>query len=620
MGSHASAEMTARRSGFRLTVLKSALFLIFLTLVCRHASAQQTRPDSLRRDTTRADSLKVVADSAVPPPVIVKHSSGARVSLANSVWEWDRVALLNEAAVSLYDLLLQLPGVATFRVGLFLQPEVVALHGQTRGGLQIWLDGYELDPLTEASIDLSRLELVNLQRVRIERRLDVTRIEISTLEPVEAKPQSRIEAGVGEPDVNLFRGLFLSPNLLAGPLGFAIERIDTDGFRNRENADVFSGWAKWAFIRSRFALQAEFRQQAFTRNPESPWPGESSRRDIIVRARSPITTGLVAEIFAGKSTFENDTTLGNTETPDSIKVPKPEADVLQYGARASFNSELFWVDASARVRDHEALPTMQVDAQAGARFSTFGGATASWSHANWETAGSAATVNLRGYAGPFSGVTAFGELSSGKRGGPTTGFSDTLDVFLSDRKAARIGLAIDRWGIQASAAFLKVEVDSTQTFGLPFDSTDTRFEGGELTGWEATGSVPVYFKNLTLYGHYTNWPNGTFPLYTPNQLWRAGLQIHLLPLKSGNLEILGRIEVRHRGILVAPERTGTPARWDVAVLPAYDQVDGYFLLRVMDVRLFIRAENMTNQPIVELPGRTINTPRFLYGMKWDFRN
>jgi hypothetical protein len=38
------------------------------------------------------------------------------------------------------------------------------------------------------------------------------------------------------------------------------------------------------------------------------------------------------------------------------------------------------------------------------------------------------------------------------------------------------------------------------------------------------------------------------------------------------------------------------------------------------VRLFIRGENLTTKPVEELPGRIVQTPRYLYGIKWAFWN
>lgn len=610
--------MIVRRTGLALPVKPFFLLLLFSSTT-QAAGQQRPRPDSVALDSlrrARQDTAQVVADSLRPPAIIVKHARGSQVNLADAVWEWSSDDLLREGAITLTDLLQRIPGVTPFRSGLFLQPEMAGPFGQTRGRIEILLDGYLLDPLTESSYDFARIELAQLRRVRVERRLDVTRIELSSLEATDGRPQSRIEAGVGEPNVNLFRGLLLAPRFLLGPMGLAIERVDTDGYRGREPADDFAGWFKWAWIRGTGGIQFELRQVSLARGPDSPWPGESKRRDVIVRARAPLAAGLVGELFAGQSTFSNDTI---TVLPDSLLVHTPEADGLQWGARASFDSPTLWTDVSARFRTQQALPTSQIDGQAGLRLSGYGAATASLSYENWRNGGSALSYDLRAQAGPLQGLTAFAEVAGGKRAGPSAYFTDSSAVDLTQRRGLRIGLALERWGITASGAFLRLDTDSTQSFGLPFDSTDTLFSGGNPSGWEFAGSVPLYFRSLTLQGHFTAYPNGQLPIYLPDRLWLIALQFHSSPLKSGNLELLGRIETRHRGQVIAPALATRPG-WDLEVLPSYDVIDAYVQIRVIDVRLFLRVENLSNQVMVELPGRLIQTPRYMYGVKWNFWN
>ena len=602
---------------------RAKLIVVVLLLLSTVKAAGQQRPP---RDTTTqrppGDTTQVAKDTIKPPPpILARHVSVTATGPATGVWEWTSEDLLREGAITLTDLLQQLPGVLPIRTGLFLQPEVGGPLGQTRGRIQIFRDGYELDPLTESSVDLSRIELADLRHVRVERRLDLTRIDLLTLEPTDGRPQSRVEAGVGEPDVNLFRGVLLAPRFLIGPLGFAIERIDTDGYQSDEPADDFAGWVKWAWIRGRSGIQAEFRQITMNRGLDSPWPGESERRDWVVRGRAAFTSALVGELFGGYSTFRNDTILGIR--PDSLPAFIPEANVVQWGARASFDNPFVWADASVRFRDQVALPSVQVDGLAGIRVKQYGAATAALSYADWREAGGAALFDLRAHAGPLLGLTAFAELASGKRGGPSAQFTDSVEVVLSDRSGARLGLAVDRWGVKASAALIRFDNDPIQSFGLPFDSTNALFTAGSARGWEFTYSVPLYFRPLTLQGHYTVYRGGVTPIYLPSELLRVALQLHTLPLKSGNLELLGRIELRQRGEMLAPELVADSADdavWETGLVPGFRTIDAYVQIRVMDVRLFLRADNITNQEMTELPDRFIRTPRYMYGVKWNFWN
>src|SRR5262245_61614426 len=187
VGAHESRSMRDR-TGSSAPCSKPLLFLFsaLLGLAAPAVAQQRTQPDSIRLDSIRraaGDSLHVVADSVKPPPVLVKHAAGFSVDYGGSAWEWTRDQLLLSHAITLGELMREIPSIAAVRTGLFLQPDLIAPFGETRGSVQVLLDGYELDPLTEASVDFARIELANLNHVRVERRLDVTRIELQSLEP-----------------------------------------------------------------------------------------------------------------------------------------------------------------------------------------------------------------------------------------------------------------------------------------------------------------------------------------------------------------------------------------------------------------------------------------------------
>jgi hypothetical protein len=98
---------------------------------------------------------------------------------------------------------------------------------------------------------------------------------------------------------------------------------------------------------------------------------------------------------------------------------------------------------------------------------------------------------------------------------------------------------------------------------------------------------------------------------------RGALELHALPLASGNLELFGRLEVVRRGALLGPP----PASGEPGVdMPARTLVNGYLQIRIIDVRIFIRSEDMAGQIVQDLPGLDIQGPRLLYGVKWNFWN
>ena len=212
--------------------------------------------------------------------------------------------------------------------------------GQTRGRIQYEIDGYVLDPMDAGTYDIARVEMINIAGLRVERRLDVTRVKITTASAVSGTPYSRVEAATGEPDMNAFRGLFLAPSVAGGPLAAALDRVDTDGLGGDERASTLTGWLKWSWTNGNRGIQLEYRRQGLQREENSPWPAENTKSDLILRARSRFGTALTAEIFGGLSSFRAeapDTGSSTVVVPDSLRIPALERDHFQAGARAAFN-------------------------------------------------------------------------------------------------------------------------------------------------------------------------------------------------------------------------------------------------------------------------------------------
>lgn len=601
--------------------LQLGFALLFICCYARGVAAQDTVKVT-PPDTSVA--ARAFADSVRPIPQFPRHDLGPANGFTDGVWVWDGDAYMLEAPITLADLLERIPGVIKLRTGLHLQPEAVAPLGGTANRVEVWLDGYALDPLFESSFDLARLELANMESVRVERRLGRTRIHIQTLAARDSRTYSRIEAGVAQPDANLFRGIFLVPKLFFGPLSLAIDRIDTKGLRGVESADQFSGWAKWSYIRQGFGLQAEYRKMSTDRDPEAPWVAEYERDELIVRARAALGPRLVAEVFGGRSKIEVDT-VSTVAEQDSI--PSLDAESTQFGARASFATPLFWANGGVRFRNAEQLPSTQIDGAAGIRYGVVS-AAAEITQSNWRDAGNSAELMLRAEAGPFAGFRVFGELTASDRGIPyVAGVADTTAAVITSYDGYRFGAQLEWRGITAGGALLKAKTDSVRPFGLPFDRQTRSFAGGDADGVEVSGRVPLpLIRGLYAQGSLTNWYGGNVWIWLPVRSYRAGAELHAIPLKSGNLEILGRIEAVYRGLMLVPNpvidadpSTGDPVP-DVMQLPATNTVDAYLQIRIMDVRAFIRYEDLTGQDAAQVPDRPIQGPRVFYGVKWQFFN
>lgn len=565
----------------------------------------------------------VVADSVYAIPQFPRHELGPANGFSDAIRVWDREALLLEGAVTIGDLLERIPGILTLRSGSYLQPEAATSLGGTGNRLEVWLDGYALDPLLESSFDIAKLELISIESVRVERRLGNIRVHIETLAPKDSRAHSMVEAAVGQPDASLFRGFFLIPKLFFGPLSLGIDRMDTDGLLGVEPADQFTAWGKWSLIHKGVGVQVEYRRAQTERDPNSPWPSKHDRSDLIGRARVQLSSAVVAELFGGRAKVTSDSVATAFDT-----IPRAEEENTQWGGRISLNTPVLWARGSYRARSARALPESQLEGAAGLRLKGLA-LTAEASQSEWREVGSASELTLRAEVGPFAGFRLFGESTTSDRGVPYLPIVVDPDSLIAPDSSAvitsyegyRVGASIDFRGVSIGGALLKTKTDGVSTFGLPFDRTSLLYPGSDVRGGELTGRLPLpLIKGLYAQGSVTQWRSGTRGLYLPGRIYRAGIELHSTPLKSGNLEILARVETIHRGLMLVPNVGAVGEDSPVIEMPAIDLVDGYLQIRIIDVRAFVRYEDMTGQDAPEVANRPLRGPRIFYGVKWQFWN
>jgi hypothetical protein len=594
---------------------RAAVWLVPLILLwTSDASAQVVPPpDTVQAERVVSDTVQVVREYHRFPLMPL----GAAAGFAAGEWVWDREALLREAPTSIVDLLRRIPAVATFRAGMFAQPEAAAAFGGTAGRVEVEIDGYVLDPLVAATFDLATLPMAQIRELRVQRRLGLLRIRILTDFPVHALPYTRIEAGVGQPPANLFRGVLLAPHLALGPLGLAIERLDTDGLDRSEPASLFSGWGKWAWTDGRRGVQLELLSTTLQRERGSPWPVERSRQDIVVRARNSFTPNLLAEVYAGRSSV--DETVPVPARPDTMFDGRTRLSSIQAGGRVSFDMTQARAAAAVRYREAEFLPRIELSLEADAGLGPVraGGELV---HASWDAAG-ATHYGLHAELGQFMGASAFGEITGGTRGARGL-WAGAPAVVLSERTGWRAGVSM-QLGARAtgSIAGIGMTQDASYPFGLPFDTAGAAITVGDARGLEASGRFVIVPGWLAIESWITDWSQAAGWAYLPVRTWRTALELHAVPLESGNLEILGRFEGAQRSASLGflPTRPD-PELVPYATLPAHTVFNGYLQIRILDVRIFLRWEDFAAQDIEDLPGRFHRGPRVFYGVKWNLWN
>lgn len=585
----------------------------------------------IAQDSTPADTL------GPPPPRLPEIEPVGPATWARGVWEWDREELRRFPGVSLLEFLERLPGVVPVRADVANQPEAAAVFGATAGATRYVVDGFEVDPLVTPTFDPSRLALLGLESVRVERRITGATVHLRTLSPDHPRPRTIIEAGTGDFDVQLFRGMFLAPSVLGGPLALGFERLASDGAIGG-SSNHLQGWLKWSWVRDSAGVQLEYRQSDMDRSGVG-MPLRGARRDWVVRARAA-RGPLTGEVYAGASNVEDQ--LGDIEddigddiddTDDIgsdgilLREGSPHAGLRVGGA---FDGPVpVEARTAVRLRDHPRLPFGEVELAVRALpvpgLALEAEAVRGW----WDEGPATGRWAARVQAGPLMGVTVFSEVFQGAplladgvsiRTPATAG-----DPIRVTRDGIRVGAELRYGGLALAGAALRTSADLGPAFGLPMEGSQPRLSGGEVNGIEAMARIPTGWDPVSIQGWYVGIDDPAGWLYLPRHNWRAAMVYHHLPLPSGNLEISARAEHVFRGRMLVPGVPDPDAEDVPDLLPA--EVGSYrasnleITIRVLTVQAFIRWENILNRRAQrDLPGFTHPGQNVLYGVKWEFLN
>src|SRR5690606_3797398 len=121
-------------------------------------------------DSVRGDTLKSPIPAGEVPPL---------PSIA-AAYRWRGDEIMSSGALTLLDLLDNLPEVTGFRSGWLLPPEYAGVAGSFRG-IRIFLDGVEIDaidPRQDGLQDLGNVQLWPLEEVAVERGVDELRVHL----------------------------------------------------------------------------------------------------------------------------------------------------------------------------------------------------------------------------------------------------------------------------------------------------------------------------------------------------------------------------------------------------------------------------------------------------------
>lgn len=617
--------------------------------------------DPVPGDTIPADTA--VADTAAAPPLenLPRLSPLVPAGMETAVWEWDREELLANRALTLAELLEQIPGVVALRGGDYGTPRMASALGVGGGGIRVFRDGVEMLPLEGSVPDLARVGLGGLEGVRVRRTGRGFRIELESIRPDDHRPYSLVEAGTGDLDTNLFRGAFVHPTALGGNLGLALDRIDTRGPESENPGSVSSIWLRYSYLRGdRFGVVAEFNRGTSDRDTRFV-PGEVTRTDWTLRGRARITDGVVAEAFWNSASLATD-----SAGPDFEPFPFRTDSRTQLGGALTARRGFLGGRAAVRTFSGEGLADRRISAELSATDAEIGGVAASWSRESWPDRTPTRTL-LRGWTAPLYGLSVFGSIEDYERAvpflpalparsvdGPGTGpgserppGSPELPHFVTAPRftrgtSTRLGARF-RWrGLDLAGARLTKEADTVHPFGLPVDRGGPSLEVDERReGWEIAFRLPLLLDGLALTGSGQRWEIGRVPdtdapaadpvlswPYFPRRTWAAALDYHDTFYPTGNLEIWADVGVVGRDRMLVPAAPVEPEGGnvagpspEVATVPFYQSWYARLQIRVVTVRVFVTWENFTvREENQDFPGRDLPSTRALYGVRWTLWN
>lgn len=586
-------------------------------------------PETMVQDTVPVDTVAVDSFRTVRP--FPEFPRGGRQGWAANVREWGPEDLLRYHSLSLLQLLKRMHGLGVLRTGNFGSPAGITTLGGGGGRVRVFLDGFEIDPLGFSTHDLQQIALGDIERVRVERRFDGIRIDLTPRSLPDPRPLSGIEAATGAYDSKMLRALLMRGIGGSTLLTAGYDQASSQGVGFEDPFSFSSARARVSYdLGASTVLQAEYRSE----NAESRLRAASldaNRTTTLLRARSELLPGLLFDAMIGRA----------VRTPENADSLDATLATTQSALRAALDLGRVWAEGSIRARsrgDELGLPGQELEGRGGLLLLP-------WVSVEGEvrTGDVLGVAGTRGSAtarvGPLAGLTGFATVGFGNQ--PLVTVRDTIvhlpvgdstdqqmEPHVEPRFAAIAGNASGtrvgvEWGLPRGvigvAGVLLPEGHSAPFSFHRLDRGAEPMVVEEAQGVEVYASLPVPFTRdfLRLDGSYNRWEERGGRPYLPEDEGRIALQAHGL-FFAGDLEPTLRVEVLRRGSMMIP---ATDPAESMTATAAYSMANLQLEIRILDVRAFFVFDNVTNiRTAADFPDRFLPGAHFYYGLRWTFRN
>jgi len=569
----------------------------------RRDSLVEALPDSVREEFGREVQRE---------PRAFPERRGSLRGPATEVFECDRDCVAESPAFSLIDLLADfVPGLAPLRAGYYTGPHHAFDGPYGAGFVTLYVDGREIPSLERAQADLRALSLTMVERVRVYRDAAGFVIDVDTYRH-SGPAYSVIGGGTGTP-VETLQGVFANTIGTSMVVNGGFELLD--GTRFGDSNDRFEAQARLSWMPTDgFGIQFEYRTESVDRS--SADTADVRRKSMLLRARANVGERGQFELFGALSDYE----LKVTGLPEGEEAPKRGADVA--GARISFGLGAGSASASARISEGGAYAAKTADLSVAYPLGRIG-LEGGLAYGGWTgfktTSWRAAAVWSDTLLVPLT-LRVFGSGGDRGVGAPAADTAESVGY-----RAVGVGGALRLGPFDVSGRYTLERLDRQLGLAASFDAAALLDSAAvDMTSWEARLEGPIIpigaiipgLDPIRLRGFYRkNLATGALPLYVPEQLVHAELELHDT-FFNGNLELWMTGYMERKGSRLVPT-AGSP---DVLAVSGYTWTGGQIMFKIGDFRFFYRMVNPGGQLAFDIPGADFPLSADLFGIRWEFFN
>jgi hypothetical protein len=522
---------------------------------------------------------------------------------------WNRDELLGGGALTLGELLAQIPGVTLMTTGFLQAPAHLSWHGDP-GGVSLVIDGIERDdlgPRNGGVTDFNTIPIWALEEVSIEETAGELRVHARTWRVERTTASTRTDVLTGSENLNLFRGFFGKRSAKGIAVQLAAQQASTIS-QTGMDGDALGGFARLGWSAGDWSIDGTVLRQGISRSVGARYtatdtPVEDGLPSLhgsallaYLRAawRNPATDGVWGQLTAATNQASKTNAL-SSPAADSADTTSSQGEYLAAGGINRSGLRL-----SGHLRARSRMGKLDVAPLARAEYSS-GPLAISGSAGSRIDGGS--VWNARAQFAPFAWMKA----------SATTGMAPPAGSN-SPRLASSGDLAVSWGGRWASVGGRQVAAG--RVIGVTgLDSTAVAADVPAATGIAFTAMGPIA-RGWNAQTEVVRWSSASF--YRPqmrvrSRLWFASSFPEKIP--GGNFHLLAALTHENQTVLIVPgaEAGGQSTR--------AASVFGTLLeIRIASAVITWDYRNMSGVSYETFPGFVMPRIASFYGIRWSFWN